>query len=96
MLTSKGISTLVRRNVEDYRKAIDYFDQAIEFDPDYALAYAERAEAWTVVGDLTGQRSTAYSKGAKRCRESRRDRAFAGGSARSSRLGPSFCRVEVC
>jgi serine/threonine-protein kinase len=52
----------VRRNAEDYRKAIDYFDQAIQFDPDYALAYAERSEAWTVIGDLTGQRSTAYPK----------------------------------
>jgi TolB-like protein/Flp pilus assembly protein TadD len=51
-----------RRNVEDYRKAIAYFDRAIELDPNYALVYAERAEAWTVIGDLTGQRSTAYPK----------------------------------
>ena len=28
----------------------------------YALAYAERAEAWTFMGDLTGQRPTAYPK----------------------------------
>ncbi len=53
---------LVRRNVEDFRKAIDYYDQAIELDPEYALAYAERAEAWTLWGDLTGQRPTAYPK----------------------------------
>src|SRR5437773_8005195 len=52
----------VRRNAEDYRKAIDYFDQAILFDTNYALAYAERSEVWTVMGDLTGQRSTAFSK----------------------------------
>src|SRR5262249_54979305 len=52
----------VRRNVEDFRKAIDYYDQAIELDPKYALAYAERAEAWTLWGDLTGQRPTAYPK----------------------------------
>ena len=52
----------VRRNAEDYRKAIDYFDQAIQLDPNYALAYAERSEVWTVVGDLTGQRSTAFPK----------------------------------
>jgi TolB-like protein len=52
----------VRRNAEDYRKALDYFDQAIQFDPDYALAYAERSEVWTVIGDLTGQRSTAFPK----------------------------------
>src|SRR5437764_6192517 len=51
-----------RRNVEDYRKAITYFDRAIELDPNYALAYAERAEVWTIIGDLTGQRSTAYPK----------------------------------
>jgi TolB-like protein/predicted Zn-dependent protease/predicted Ser/Thr protein kinase len=51
-----------RRNVEDYRKAITYFDRAIELDPNYALAYAERSETWTIIGDLTGQRSTAYPK----------------------------------
>jgi TolB-like protein/Flp pilus assembly protein TadD len=52
----------VRRNAEDYRKAIDYFDHAIQLDPNYALAYAERSEVWTVMGDLTGQRSTAFPK----------------------------------
>jgi serine/threonine-protein kinase len=51
-----------RRNVEDYRKAITYFDQAIQLDPNYALAYAERAEVWTMIGDLTGERETAYPK----------------------------------
>src|SRR5438552_5053765 len=51
-----------RRNVEDYRNAITYFDQAIQLDPNYALAYAERSEVWTMIGDLTGQRATAYPK----------------------------------
>jgi serine/threonine-protein kinase len=51
-----------RRNIEDYRKAMGYFDQAIALDPNYALAYAERSEAWTFLGDLTGQRPTAYPK----------------------------------
>jgi serine/threonine-protein kinase len=51
-----------RRNVEEYRKAITYFDQAIQLDPNYALAYAERSEVWTMIGDLTGQRATAYPK----------------------------------
>jgi TolB-like protein/Flp pilus assembly protein TadD len=58
----QGHFHLVRRNVEDFRKAIGYYDQAIELDPNYALAYAERAEAWTFLGDLTGQRPTAYPK----------------------------------
>ncbi len=36
-----------RRNVEDYRKAVDHFDEAIRLDPGYALAYTERSESWT-------------------------------------------------
>src|SRR3984893_2340249 len=51
-----------RRNLEDYRKAVAHFDEAIRLDPDYALAYAERSEAWTLVGDLSGQGKTAWPK----------------------------------
>src|SRR5438477_1955249 len=48
----QGHFYFARRNVEDYRKAITFFDQATRLDPDYALAYAERSEAWTFIGDL--------------------------------------------
>ncbi|HZS18432.1 MAG TPA: tetratricopeptide repeat protein [Candidatus Udaeobacter sp.] len=51
-----------RRNLEDYRKAVSYFDQAIRLDPDYALAYTVRSEAWSFIGDLTGQHEPAWSK----------------------------------
>jgi TolB-like protein len=51
-----------RRNLEEYRKAVGYFDEAIRLDPGYALAYAERSEAWSFIGDLTGQRPTEYPK----------------------------------
>src|SRR5213078_3224978 len=50
-----------RRNLEDYRKAVGYFDQAIRLDPDYAVAYSERSEAWSFIGDLTGQHEPAWS-----------------------------------
>jgi len=50
-----------RRNLEDYRKAVGYFDRAIRLDPNYALAYAERSEALTFIGDLTGQHEPAWS-----------------------------------
>src|SRR5439155_12735163 len=53
---------LQRRNIEDYRKAVTHFDEATNFDPQYALAYAERSEAWTLIGDLTGQGKTAWPK----------------------------------
>ncbi|HEX4637897.1 MAG TPA: tetratricopeptide repeat protein [Chthoniobacterales bacterium] len=52
----------LRRNVEAYRQALIYFSEAIRLDPNYALAYAERAEAWTLLGDLTGERATNYAK----------------------------------
>jgi TolB-like protein len=45
-----------RRNLEDYRKAVGFFDQAIHFDSDYALAYAERSEAWAWIGDLSSEK----------------------------------------
>ena len=51
-----------RRNLEDFRKAVAHFDEAIRLDPDYALAYAERSEAWTLIGDLSGQGKTAWPK----------------------------------
>jgi serine/threonine-protein kinase len=50
-----------RRNLEDYRKAVGFFDQAIQLDPNYALAYTERSEAWSFIGDLTGQHEPAWS-----------------------------------
>ena len=58
----QGHFYFLRGNIEDHRKAVTYFDEAIRLDPNYALAYTERAETWTLLGDLTGQRSTAYQK----------------------------------
>lgn len=52
----------LRRNLEDYRKAFVHFDEAIRLDPNYALAYAERSEAWTLVGDLTGEMKVDWAK----------------------------------
>ena len=44
-----------RRNLEDYRRAVGFFDQAIKTDPNYAVAYAERSEAWTWISDQTSE-----------------------------------------
>jgi TolB-like protein/cytochrome c-type biogenesis protein CcmH/NrfG len=62
----QGHFYFARRNVEDYRKAISLFDQAIRLDPDYALAYAERAEAWTFIGDLNVEQKKEAWAAAKR------------------------------
>ena len=35
-----------KRTAVDLRKSIEYFNQAIEKDPNYALAYAGAAQAW--------------------------------------------------
>src|SRR5215475_11476922 len=54
-----------RRNLEGYVEAVSFFDQAIQLDPGYALAYAERSEAWTWIGDLSGEKQKdAWSKAA--------------------------------
>src|SRR5439155_8865906 len=34
----------------------------IELDPEYALAYAERSEVWTLIGDGTGEGKTLWPK----------------------------------
>ena len=36
---------------EDRKKAIDYYQQAISIDPNYALAYAELANAYSILGN---------------------------------------------
>src|SRR5881227_3940851 len=58
----QGHFYFVRRNLDDYRKAVGFFNQAIRIDPDYALAYAERSEAWTFIGDLAiGEKKDAWA-----------------------------------
>jgi serine/threonine-protein kinase len=39
-----------RRSHEGFRKAIEYFQQAIHLDPDYALAYSGMADAYSSLG----------------------------------------------
>ncbi len=43
-----------KRTLADIEKAIDYFNQAIEKDPNYALAYAGLASAYVVLPDYYG------------------------------------------
>ena len=50
----QGYFYFQRRNSDNLRKAISYFDDAIRLDPNYALAYAKSAEAWTWIADQSG------------------------------------------
>ena len=43
-----------KRRAVDLRKSIDYFQQAIEKDPNYALAYAGLAQAWSLLPSYSG------------------------------------------
>jgi tetratricopeptide (TPR) repeat protein len=45
------------RQVDDYPRAIEEFDAAIEGDPELALAYWRRAEAREALGDLDAAKS---------------------------------------
>jgi Tfp pilus assembly protein PilF len=42
-----------KRTEEGFTKAIEYFDQAIEKDPRYALAYAGRADSYVLLAEYT-------------------------------------------
>jgi TolB-like protein/DNA-binding winged helix-turn-helix (wHTH) protein len=46
-----------QRNVEGFRKAIEYFNQAIEKDPNFALAYSGLADCYTLLA-LYGENPT--------------------------------------
>ena len=61
----QGHFHFTRRNFEDYGKAIGFYNEAIQLDPDYALAYAERSEAWTFIGDLDDQQKKEAWRAAK-------------------------------
>ena len=43
-----------KRTASDLRKSIDYFDQAIAKDPNYALAYAATAQSWPLLPAYDG------------------------------------------
>jgi len=46
----KGRFFVNRRTAENLRKAIEYFDQAIAIDPNYALGYAGLADSYLLLG----------------------------------------------
>jgi TolB-like protein/Tfp pilus assembly protein PilF len=45
----KGRYFFGKRTVDDFKRAIDYFNQAIAKDPNYALAYAGIADSYTLL-----------------------------------------------
>ncbi len=47
----QGLYYWNRRTEAGFTKAIDYFNQAVERDPNYALAYAGLADAYNFLGD---------------------------------------------
>ena len=53
--TSRANYHLFRRTAPDARKSLEYFQEAVEKQPDYALAYAAIAEAYeTAAGSAQG------------------------------------------
>lgn len=56
----KGRHFAGRRTGEDLRKAIDYFNQAIAKDPNYALAYAGIADSYTLLPQWSNETPAEY------------------------------------
>ena len=46
----RGRYHALRRTPDSFRLAIEYFEQAVELDPGYALAHASLAECWMLMG----------------------------------------------
>jgi serine/threonine protein kinase/Tfp pilus assembly protein PilF len=62
-LYTKGYYFLYKRTEDDLKRSIECFEQAIELDPKYALAYAGLADAYITLGDWEFLESKeAYSK----------------------------------
>jgi len=60
----KGRYLWNKRRGEDLMKALEYFEQAIEKDPDYALAYAGLADLYFILPEyISFPPKEAYSKG---------------------------------
>ena len=52
----------MRGNIDDTRKAIGFYEEAIRLDPKYALAYAQLGDAWRVMCLLGGDsRNSPYA-----------------------------------
>ncbi|MDQ3714279.1 MAG: protein kinase [Acidobacteriota bacterium] len=61
----KGRYHLNKRKPEEHKKAIQYFEQAIALDPNYALAYAGLADCYAVESSpVKGQEKTAKLRAA--------------------------------
>ena len=51
----RGLYRFEKRSPEDLQAAIDYFQQAIDRQPDYAAAYAGLANSYALLGGYTGK-----------------------------------------
>jgi DNA-binding winged helix-turn-helix (wHTH) protein/TolB-like protein/Flp pilus assembly protein TadD len=51
-----------KRTEEGLKKGVEYFQQAIERDPAYALAYTGLADSYSMLGDYTGLQREFYLK----------------------------------
>jgi tetratricopeptide (TPR) repeat protein len=62
-LYQQGMNLIEQRGPEQARKAIRYFEQAIELDPNYARAYAGKTRAHKALGTLGGLDRDEFQKG---------------------------------
>ncbi|HMJ08305.1 MAG TPA: tetratricopeptide repeat protein [Pyrinomonadaceae bacterium] len=72
-----------RRKVDDFQKAIDQFEKAIELDPDYALAHSGLADCYSFLGYFEGLSPDAAKPKASV------------GVAKALELGPDIAEVQA-
>jgi TolB-like protein/Tfp pilus assembly protein PilF len=57
-----------QRTEEGHRKAIQYFEQALELDPEYALAYSGLADSYTILATDFGLGAEGFAKAGEAAR----------------------------
>jgi TolB-like protein/Flp pilus assembly protein TadD len=59
----RGRFLVSRRSVEEAAKALKYFQEAIDIDPDYAPAYAGLCDSYVTIAQFSGPKLDAWEKG---------------------------------
>ena len=91
----QGHFHFLRRNVDDYRKAISYFDRGNRTRLRLCPGLCRACRSVDNDGRPHRAATDRISKSTERCGESRRDCAWSGGGSRGSWVGPFFWGVEV-
>ena len=76
-----------KRTAKDLQKSVEYYEQAVALDPDFALAYAGLADSYVLLsGYAVSSPQESFPKAKEAAQKAIQVRRFSGGSAHFARL----------